>query len=68
VGVLKDAAEEMNLPYLKKASTGWTWVTLKIAQTLDGRIASITGHSQWISGEVSRSIVHQIDPCSSDRF
>lgn len=58
VGALADEAREMNQPYLKKAATGDVWVTLKIAQTLDGRIASITGHSQWISGKQSLRYAH----------
>lgn len=57
-GVLKKEATELNQPYLKKAATGDCWVTLKIAQTLDGRIASITGHSQWISGTQSLRYAH----------
>ncbi len=58
VGVLAKRAAELNQPYLKKAGTGQTWVTLKIAQSLDGRIASITGHSQWISGPESLRYAH----------
>ncbi|MBA2447974.1 MAG: RibD family protein [Chloroflexi bacterium] len=36
------------------------WVTVKLAQTLDGRIATRTGHSQWISGEASRALAHEL--------
>jgi diaminohydroxyphosphoribosylaminopyrimidine deaminase / 5-amino-6-(5-phosphoribosylamino)uracil reductase len=36
------------------------FVTVKLAQTLDGRIATATGHSQWISGEASLRLAHQL--------
>lgn len=58
VGVHAPEAEALNEPYLKKAATGKSWVTLKIAQSLDGRIAAITGHSQWISGKKSLRYAH----------
>ncbi len=60
LGVLRGRASELNAPYLKKAATGETSVTLKIAQSLDGRIASITGHSQWISGPKSQRYAHSM--------
>jgi len=58
VGLLETEARELNQQYMKKAATGWSWVTLKIAQSLDGRIASVTGHSQWISGKQSLRYAH----------
>ena len=60
VGVLEDEARELNAPYLKLIETGRPWVIAKWAMTLDGRIASRTGSSQWISGDASRAIVHQL--------
>ncbi len=60
VGLLEDEANELNCAYLKKASTGKTWVTLKIAQTVDGRIAAITGHSRWITSKKSRTYAHMM--------
>ena len=60
VGVLEDEVRELNAPYLKLIETGRPWVIAKWAMTLDGRIASSTGSSQWISGEDSRAIVHQL--------
>src|SRR5450756_1771892 len=35
-------------------------VTLKIAQTLDGRIATANGHSRWVSGPASREVAHSM--------
>jgi len=60
VGLSADKARELNQPYLKKAETGMTWVTLKIAQTIDGRIASVTGHSRWITSKAGRRYVHMM--------
>ncbi len=60
VGLLEGQARELNSPYLKLIECGRPWVVAKWAITLDGKIATHTGHSQWISGESSRAIVHQI--------
>jgi diaminohydroxyphosphoribosylaminopyrimidine deaminase/5-amino-6-(5-phosphoribosylamino)uracil reductase len=47
-------------PYLKRVTTGRPWVIAKWAMTLDGKFATRTGDSQWISSELSRSVVHQL--------
>ena len=60
VGIEKEAARQILAPYLKRVETGFPWVIGKWAMTLDGRIASATGDSQWISNATSRKIVHQI--------
>ncbi len=60
VGVLSNEAEKLNAPYLKLVQTGRPWVIAKWAMTLDGKLASRTGDSQWISNEQSREIVHQL--------
>lgn len=60
VGLLEDEARDMNRAWLHRLKTGLPWVTLKWAQTLDGRIATRTGHSQWISGEHARQRVHRM--------
>ncbi|MFK7845710.1 MAG: RibD family protein, partial [Rhodothermales bacterium] len=39
--------------------TGRPLVSLKLAQTLDGRIATLNGDSQWVSGEAARTLVHE---------
>ena len=60
VGVCQKEARKLNAPYLKLLETGTPWVIAKWAMTLDGKIATETGDSQWISNEASRAIVHQI--------
>lgn len=59
-GVLQEEAEELNAPYLKLVRTGRPWVIAKWAMTLDGKIATCTGQSKWISGPESREIVQQL--------
>ncbi|MDR1615970.1 MAG: bifunctional diaminohydroxyphosphoribosylaminopyrimidine deaminase/5-amino-6-(5-phosphoribosylamino)uracil reductase RibD [Syntrophomonadaceae bacterium] len=60
VGVLEKEARSMNEFYLKFIERGTPFVTLKTAMTLDGKIASYTGDSRWISGEKSRRYVHHL--------
>jgi diaminohydroxyphosphoribosylaminopyrimidine deaminase/5-amino-6-(5-phosphoribosylamino)uracil reductase len=50
VGVLEKDSRNLNESYLKFISTGKPFVILKTAQSLDGRIATLTGDSKWISG------------------
>ena len=59
VGVEAKACTRLNEAFFRHVQTGRPLVTLKIAQTLDGRIATTTGHSQWISGTTSRTQVHR---------
>ena len=56
--VERPAACNLNRAFAKRAASGLPWVTLKWAMTLDGKIATRTGDSQWISGEDSRALVH----------
>jgi diaminohydroxyphosphoribosylaminopyrimidine deaminase / 5-amino-6-(5-phosphoribosylamino)uracil reductase len=58
-GVLGDAARLLNQPFRKHARTGRPLVVLKSAMTLDGKVATRTGDSQWISGEASRARAHR---------
>jgi len=60
VGLCRDEALKLNAPYLKRLRTGLPFVTVKYAMTADGRIATATGHSRWISGEESRRLVHRM--------
>ena len=59
-GVLEEDARKLNAPYLKLLSTGRPWVIAKWAMTLDGKIATASGDSRWISCRDSREIVHQL--------
>jgi diaminohydroxyphosphoribosylaminopyrimidine deaminase/5-amino-6-(5-phosphoribosylamino)uracil reductase len=59
VGVGEHACRRRNEAFFHHVETGRPLVTLKIAQTLDGRIATRTGDSQWITGEAARTLVHR---------
>ncbi len=54
-----DRAREAASPFLTWAATGRPEVLLKMAASLDGRVATRTGHSRWISGPEARVLVHQ---------
>lgn len=60
VGILSEQAEQLNAPFLKRLRTKRPWLIAKWAMSLDGCIATNTGHSQWISGEASRLHVHRL--------
>jgi diaminohydroxyphosphoribosylaminopyrimidine deaminase/5-amino-6-(5-phosphoribosylamino)uracil reductase len=60
VGVLEEEARQLNAPYRKLLAEQRPWVIAKWAMTLDGKLATSTGASRWISGEASRQIVHQL--------
>ncbi len=53
------AARLLNQPFRKRARTGRPLVTYKAAMSLDGRVASPTGDSRWISSVESRELVHR---------
>jgi diaminohydroxyphosphoribosylaminopyrimidine deaminase / 5-amino-6-(5-phosphoribosylamino)uracil reductase len=56
---LADRARQLNQPFRKHARTGRPWVLFKSAMTLDGKVATRSGDSKWISGEASRLRAHQ---------
>jgi diaminohydroxyphosphoribosylaminopyrimidine deaminase/5-amino-6-(5-phosphoribosylamino)uracil reductase len=58
VGLMADAAAALNIGFLMRHSAGRPHLTLKLAATLDGRIATATGESQWISGPEARAEAH----------
>ncbi|HWE08515.1 MAG TPA: bifunctional diaminohydroxyphosphoribosylaminopyrimidine deaminase/5-amino-6-(5-phosphoribosylamino)uracil reductase RibD [Solirubrobacteraceae bacterium] len=57
-GELADRARLLNQPFRKHARTGRPWVLFKSAMTLDGKVATRSGDSKWISGEASRRRAH----------
>ncbi|HWA42085.1 MAG TPA: bifunctional diaminohydroxyphosphoribosylaminopyrimidine deaminase/5-amino-6-(5-phosphoribosylamino)uracil reductase RibD [Hypericibacter adhaerens] len=58
LGPLQDEAADLNAGFFSRVRLGRPLVTLKIASTLDGRIALAGGESRWITGEASRARVH----------
>jgi diaminohydroxyphosphoribosylaminopyrimidine deaminase/5-amino-6-(5-phosphoribosylamino)uracil reductase len=60
VGVLEDKCRETNKFYFKHIKQGLPYITLKAAQTLDGKIADLSGKSKWISSIESRKLVHEL--------
>jgi diaminohydroxyphosphoribosylaminopyrimidine deaminase/5-amino-6-(5-phosphoribosylamino)uracil reductase len=59
VGVLADGCHALNEAYFKYFETGLPFVTLKMAQSLDGRIATKSGSSQWISSPETQRLAHR---------
>lgn len=55
-----ETALRLNDPFVKRITTGLPWVIAKWAQSIDGRIATRSGESKWISCEASRRRVHRI--------
>jgi diaminohydroxyphosphoribosylaminopyrimidine deaminase / 5-amino-6-(5-phosphoribosylamino)uracil reductase len=58
-GEAADKARLLNQPFRKHARTGRPLVVFKSAMTLDGKVATVSGDSQWISGEASRARAHR---------
>lgn len=59
-GLLNDEATQVNEAYLHYMSTGLPFVHLKIAVSLDGKIATRTGDSRWITGPEARARAHEL--------
>ena len=60
VGCLRNKAERLNETYCYRMRTGRPFVVLKAAMTLDGKIATAGGASQWITGQAARQHVHRV--------
>jgi diaminohydroxyphosphoribosylaminopyrimidine deaminase / 5-amino-6-(5-phosphoribosylamino)uracil reductase len=60
LGEHEKKAKEINEAYIKFQLTGLPFITVKYAMSLDGKIATYTGDSKWISGEESRHFVHNM--------
>jgi diaminohydroxyphosphoribosylaminopyrimidine deaminase/5-amino-6-(5-phosphoribosylamino)uracil reductase len=58
-GELATRARLLNQGFRKHARTGLPWILFKSAMTLDGKVATRTGDSKWISGEDSRRLAHR---------
>ncbi len=59
-GVCRAEAEALIAPFAKLILTGMPYVTLKLASTLDGRIADSSGKSKWITGPQARAKVQEL--------
>ena len=59
-GIREIEAEKLNEVFIRYTLSKRPFVTLKCAATLDGRIATRTGDSKWVSGELSRKFVHRL--------
>ena len=59
-GVCEAQAQKLNEAFIKYVCTGRPFVMAKCAATLDGRIATRTGDSRWVTGESARRYVHQL--------
>ena len=58
IGILRDEAAQDLQGFFLKTDLGRPFLTLKLAESIDGRIATATGESQWITGPSSRRMVH----------
>lgn len=60
VGVLEEACRNLNKAFNKHISTGIPYVVMKYAMTADGKIATRSGKSKWITGDPARESVHKL--------
>lgn len=62
-GIQEERCTALNAPFFKTVSEGLPYVTLKWAMTLDGKIATATGDSKWITTEAARDHAHRLRAC-----
>jgi len=60
IGVLADQLKKINESFIKYIASGIPFITVKVAESLDGRIATRTGDSKWITSDKSRAFAHKI--------
>jgi diaminohydroxyphosphoribosylaminopyrimidine deaminase/5-amino-6-(5-phosphoribosylamino)uracil reductase len=60
VGVLEKESQKLNEIFFKNILTKMPYVHLKMAQTLDGKLATMSGDSKWITDELARTYVHEL--------
>ncbi len=60
IGVERPAAERLNEAFIHFIRTQRPFVTAKCAATLDGRLATATGDSKWVTGPAARGVVHEL--------
>jgi diaminohydroxyphosphoribosylaminopyrimidine deaminase/5-amino-6-(5-phosphoribosylamino)uracil reductase len=59
-GVLEADCRRLNRPFIKHVTTGLPWVIMKAGLSVDGRIATGSGHSNWVTCDDSRQQVHRL--------
>ncbi|MGE7138012.1 bifunctional diaminohydroxyphosphoribosylaminopyrimidine deaminase/5-amino-6-(5-phosphoribosylamino)uracil reductase RibD [Luteibacter sp. NPDC031894] len=59
VGLMRDAAHELNIGFFSRIQRGRPWVRVKLAMSLDGRTALANGSSKWITGDAARADVQR---------
>ena len=59
-GIMREESRDLNRPFIKYMEEKMPFVAVKAAQTLDGKIATRTGDSKWVSNEASRRFAHRL--------
>lgn len=59
-GLCREEALEVNRSFFYHCKTGWPWIIMKTATSLDGKITSTNGESKWITAEPARRMVHRL--------